>query len=328
MYLAISRRARLLQATIDSAEAAGVDLGDGRWRIALVSRNLPQRLEVAFAGQAADLVGDRQRFHGPTLANMAIERTLWTVHAPRGAAVDSPQYADPGLPSLERLRAASAILVRLDSDPSNEASPEARQIRQRWRRRFALAMADVRRQAALAPAAGRSVALREADTLRQEQAEIAQRHGDLAAFERILRETQASEDVSQLPAAAVAQAAIPRNFAAEDSLFGAPVVISQAVVGGRPSLALRLDAHNDSDQSGRIALAVALALAWFPVVAALRWASQRELVSRWPHWIGVLAGLAWWLWLAPSALGLLIVALSLAAAYICPFVRRPLLFGG
>jgi len=35
------------------------------------------------------------------------------------------------------------------------------------------------------------------------------------------------------------------------------------------------------------------------------------LLSRWPHVLGVVAGLAWWLWLWPSAFGWLIVLASL-----------------
>jgi len=46
--------------------------------------------------------------------------------------------------------------------------------------------------------------------------------------------------------------------------------------------------------------------------------SQREAVrdtfSRWPHLPGVVVGIAWWLWLSPSAIGWLIAAIFLASS--------------
>jgi hypothetical protein len=52
--------------------------------------------------------------------------------------------------------------------------------------------------------------------------------------------------------------------------------------------------------------------------AVIVWISKREMVlgdylRSCPQVVGVLAGLAWWLWLTPSVLGWVIVALSLIA---------------
>ena len=43
-----------------------------------------------------------------------------------------------------------------------------------------------------------------------------------------------------------------------------------------------------------------------------------EWCARWPYLFGVLAGLAWWLWLPPSFLGWVIVAISMIGAVRLP----------
>ena len=48
-----------------------------------------------------------------------------------------------------------------------------------------------------------------------------------------------------------------------------------------------------------------------------------DLWRRHPHWIGVAVGLCWWLWLAPSALGWVIVAVSLLSAARSTWPLRP-----
>jgi hypothetical protein len=40
----------------------------------------------------------------------------------------------------------------------------------------------------------------------------------------------------------------------------------------------------------------------------------RDSFSRWPHLPGVVIGLAWWLWLSPSSVGWLIVAVFLVSS--------------
>jgi len=64
---------------------------------------------------------------------------------------------------------------------------------------------------------------------------------------------------------------------------------------------------------------ILLALASSGLIAGLFWLGRRaefhHAVSRWPWLPGVLAGLAWWLWLSPSLAGWAIVAASVFHAY-------------
>ena len=47
-----------------------------------------------------------------------------------------------------------------------------------------------------------------------------------------------------------------------------------------------------------------------------RLACRRRFLCRWPHVLGILVGFAYWAWLRPSWIGLLIAAVSLALALI------------
>jgi hypothetical protein len=79
------------------------------------------------------------------------------------------------------------------------------------------------------------------------------------------------------------------------------------------SLALSSWAPASDGFAGRLLTALAAAL----IIAGLFWLARRgeisEAAARWPQWLGVVAGLAWWLWLAPSVAGWVIVVASVAA---------------
>jgi hypothetical protein len=57
----------------------------------------------------------------------------------------------------------------------------------------------------------------------------------------------------------------------------------------------------------RLLAAVALGLAALAACAAVAGGLWLQLFQRWPHFVGIALGLAWWLWLWPSALGWVIV---------------------
>lgn len=50
------------------------------------------------------------------------------------------------------------------------------------------------------------------------------------------------------------------------------------------------------------------------VFIARSWQTLWEFVATWPHLLGVIAGLTWWLWLSPSIIGWIIVVISLLSA--------------
>jgi hypothetical protein len=58
----------------------------------------------------------------------------------------------------------------------------------------------------------------------------------------------------------------------------------------------------------RLAAALAILLAAVGVWTCRRSSILQEIVTAWPQLLGMLVGVAWWLWLAPSILGLAMVA--------------------
>jgi hypothetical protein len=68
----------------------------------------------------------------------------------------------------------------------------------------------------------------------------------------------------------------------------------------------------------RSAAAAAIALATLLLMAASRRGVLVELVRRWPQAVIAALGICWWLWLSPSWVGWLLVALGLVAVF-----RRP-----
>jgi hypothetical protein len=68
---------------------------------------------------------------------------------------------------------------------------------------------------------------------------------------------------------------------------------------------------------------VCLAALIILLLLGLRRGRLVEWFTRWPHAIGVAAGLAWWLWLSPSILGWGIVLVSLAASLLSGWKYSP-----
>ncbi len=93
----------LIQATVAGMPALPRRIDDNLWRLSLASADEPQRIEVVFCGllPEADRAG-RVRFDAPTLADMPVRRTRWTVGVPAGWLVSDPQgaaAADPWKPA-------------------------------------------------------------------------------------------------------------------------------------------------------------------------------------------------------------------------------------
>ena len=74
----------------------------------------------------------------------------------------------------------------------------------------------------------------------------------------------------------------------------------------------------------QLSLALAIFVAALLVWKLFRYERVRDVFSRWPQLPGVVIGLAWWLWLSPSALGWLIAAVFLASSLRPVWRSRPM----
>ena len=85
---------KLVQASVEDMPAAPKRIGDGVWRLALASSDLPQRVGVVFQGvmPERDRAG-QLRFESPTLGDLPVRQTLWTVFLPPSWTAEHPQGA-------------------------------------------------------------------------------------------------------------------------------------------------------------------------------------------------------------------------------------------
>ena len=88
-----------------------------------------------------------------------------------------------------------------------------------------------------------------------------------------------------------------------------PRQVTQRLIRGRADvLVLRYAPVGGRWFSTRLGEAVLAALLVLALAWVLRRGTFRQSLARWPHAFGIVLGLAWWLWLSPSAIGLALVA--------------------
>jgi hypothetical protein len=308
---------RLVAVRVGGIPASPEAAGRNRWKLAFVPSGLPQRVEVVFEGVAAsaDVLGAR-RFESPTLEDHAVRRTLWTISGPpslcEGKAVGLPSI-DRREQDLIRLRSLTAMLKGAE-DFSGEEPVQPKNWRAAWSGRW-LAARD---------AAGRWLAIGsgEEESVGSDGGRIVNPSGSAAD-----RRDSLQRELSVL-GASVAWAAENRPVGGEAAAAGRsaadnPPALWQfcldrpdnaarcLAADGATSVVLDYQPRGSDSWWGRFLAACGLGL----VVAACLTGSRRGVlpafVSRWPHVLGVAAGLAWWLWLWPSAFGWLIILASL-----------------
>ena len=85
--------------------------------------------------------------------------------------------------------------------------------------------------------------------------------------------------------------------------------------GGAEQISVELSPMDAPSKSGPFLGALAIAFVAAASVWLVRWPVARDLLHRWPHAIGVLAGVIWWACLWPSWLGLLIAGGSVVLSF-------------
>ncbi len=271
-----------------------------RFLVPLGPRRLPQRVEVVFAGSAAMSNGGTLVLETPWPGNLRVRQTLYSITAPPHSLLGS-ESAEPVRPldgELRRLRAMTELVEEASFRVPGEDEAAAHWLRP-WARRMARSDAAARRLLAREPVATRRRVLAELESVAEQQAQVAQRLGASTAAAEGVDEDGALEEAILLWAQVHDPAREPLRLAFEGS--AASVTLSHQ--------------RSDRGESGGRAAAVAAVLALTAaVVAGVRRGTFHHLLLRWPAAVGVGLGLVWWLWMAPSIVGLAIVAASLALA--------------
>jgi hypothetical protein len=304
---------RLVQVTVAGVPTTPLRGKEGRWQIALSPSGLPQRVEVLFTGRlAAPGRAGRCTLEAPMLDELPVRQTLWTVSGPADYEFRSLEGVK-GIGRLEqelvRLRSLNALFEQ--AADTTTAEPEQTVLWQRtWARHWLVAVEQSRRQATLSAGDASS-----ASTERQ----------------ALIREL---EMLTSAESPAASQLGVVRPSAAEPQLADSPNRLWLVSLGQASPVFRGLSAQGASTltlacqplEAGQFLPRLRAALLCGLLAAILVWATRRGLLAaafaRWPQAVGVLFGLAWWLWLEPSMLGWAIVLASLIAA-VRPSWRAP-----
>ncbi len=282
-----------------------------RYMLDLGGERLPVRLSVVYTGAALPSReangGDdsaTQIVSAPLLRGVPVERTLWSVdsqaHDHGISLVDSASHVSQERQELLRLRALGSILD-LPSDTEAERSSDELG---RWYAAWAQRWQTVRRRLASAETAAPSTAeaSRAFESLDQEQLILARRYGGEDPREQTPGESH--------------------DDPAEHGGSATELATRAAFQGGVSSLSIHVERSGDSTTSRWLLAATSFLVACGLAVLAPRFHGS-EWLARWFPMFCVALGLAWWLWLTPSAVGLAIAVFGLwfsfrGAAWIAP----------
>ncbi len=288
---------------VDGIQSPWVDAPEaGVVSVPLGPPGVPQRVQVVFVLDSPQPAAGTLELTAPRIVDLPVEQTLWTFASPPRRiagtpfAVDETSAAELALARLEHLSA----LIDRHAAAIGEDSADASRWYRTWLRHWAAARQAARSEAGrMAEETERRVALERIDSLTEQQREMAVRLEAGGALDEHL----ASGDGPDGPAGAE-HAALLRG--------GTPAYYKGG--GSLPDIAV-----NIAPLPGTPVLERVLATAgWLALLGLATWGLRRGLLvewfRRWPHALGVAVGLVWWLWLSPSALGLLLVVGCAAAA--------------
>ena len=290
----------LIQVTVSGISVTPIPDKPDRWRVPLGTSKLPQRIEVVFAGTLSEPEADgRRRFAAPMLDGLKVHQTLWTVSGPASfalaGATDLPLVSPVKHASI-RLRNLTR-LIDLSRDADTEGPDGWYSI---WIRRWAAAAHEVGHYLGASDGDGNRRAISaELESLIRGQEEIAQR----LAVTDVLQ--------SALDEAAVARGAIGLWHLTRP---GEQSSVRLDMSGAAGAIALTYHRTDPDGLADRLVASAELIGLTLFVLLGIRVGAWAAVLRRWPHLVSVIAGLAWWLWLRPDYLGLLVIVFSLAAS--------------
>ncbi|HEY2895004.1 MAG TPA: hypothetical protein VGJ16_12345, partial [Pirellulales bacterium] len=275
---------RLIQASIDGTPALLSDLGTQPIQLQLASRQLPQRVQILFTGHWTGSSTHR-RFVAPKLAAVDVDRTLWSVYGPRafgGGHSQAAEHATGSDHDLYRLKSISS-LVQLAPETLGEHLPE--EISRwyvPWKERYARSHVAYDR----AQSRGQSVETKAAEI-------------DLVELDKAFTAVDARLG-----------GAITPEFGAAESIERLNVddlVCTNATHAGAQD-------HVDIRYASSVAVSYWPRLLYALLVASLAVAGVLFLPATLPTFapaaVVATGGLLWWLFLAPSGLGLAAAVLA------------------
>ena len=288
----------LVHANVVGVAAHLAPLEEDRFSLSLFSSQLPQRVELVFKGnrEATGAGHGTWQCDFPRLEDVPVVRTTWTIlsdsesglpQVTGGIQPISGTSIEVGrLDQLIDMKALSSELAAVSQPVSRDDwyVPWQRQYQQAWKR-----------------------------LLREElQQEISPGKSQLKRIESRQQQIEPGLEAAMAEQETVHPPSYGDMFDALSA--GSPTITRFTSVPGGAAPQIRFPGMQGSSLW-------AIAGRWFLVLLALagiirvrRNPSLGELLGRWPFAWGALAGIAWWLWLSPSLVGILLMLLSAGGA--------------
>ncbi|MBI1899732.1 MAG: hypothetical protein HYS13_01300 [Planctomycetia bacterium] len=288
---------RLTQAFLAGRPAIAQAEGPGRWRIALSSDTFAQRIELLFEGLLTPGGARSIEMPLPKLTGAEVKQTALTLHVPGGLEAIGVR---PGMPAsgseLARRRLVNVAEIVKESAAIGEGDDAAG-----WYRPWAEALAGSLR-AARASGGDDATIVSTAAAIEGDQRQIAEGLGARNVLEAALSRADGPSSPARLWDEAIGAADSKRQ--------------TLRFVSGGAAEAVRLEfaAAGERQLQFSRGIAILLALGLLPLGLVLARLGHWRAPRLWPYGLGVLLGLAWWLWLWPSALGLFAAAASVVLA--------------
>jgi hypothetical protein len=295
---------RLIRIELDNVPAQLSPLGPRQWNVDLGNNKLPRRLEMIFSGRLDRNKDGHFEFAAPTLVGLPVERTLWHIFAPgvAGAAIlPSGKSVSELEHNLLRFKGTASLAEAASSILIDEPAGDAARWFGPWLRRFAQA----RNSLVLSKSTeqGDDQVRRvdaELNAIDQDQAQIAHRLEVSETIGQQTNDTTAATDWLHV-ASSIAPSSDTQTFA--------------MLHGDGSSLEIAYPDLLADDNLRRTIIAAMVLAGSGAIVLAVRfgWVSF-DAYGLWPQVLSVAIGAAWWLWLTPNWLGLLIILASLLTA--------------
>jgi hypothetical protein len=294
---------RVVQVTVDGVPTTPVPRktdkdqpAEGRrFRIPLGSPALPQRITVVFRGRLLEGGHRTYTFDTPLLGNLPVDKSVWLVVGPRGYELSSRMAAPR--PLLDIIRADSfSQMVELAAKATVEASDKLRWSRT-WENRLRCLQSDLKQQLSRSQwlPIGQPVEKR------------------LSAIDRKWAALGKQLGGSALPGwHGNTQPCCDQTDQFRRSLLDRPdSTLHRLPGGGLRRLVLEYRGTSPSWASRHLPGVLILGFLFLLGYLAVAHGLWRRVAGRWPQgWI-LVVGLAWWLFLVPSILGLALVGVGI-----------------
>lgn len=304
--LVLPHNYELIRATVAELPTHAIEMESHRWRLDLGPGQLPQRVEVIFSGR----LPKPETFPGirllcaPTLLNLAVGRTLWTIRGSGNRrsipSEGAGQHISGSRQEMFRLKTLAAIVDLAPHVVSERSPQEIADWYEPWARRYTASRNRLAPELGI-PSPANETTRSEVETIDREYAAVAEHLGTTAVREQATAQASRSQGSGDL-----------WHATAQDASQSTMLMFQ----GARGTVPVGHASVWPGDFGARI-LAVLLVCAVGWMISRDRsglWYFVTDWVFRWPYMLGTAVGLIWWLWLEPSVLGWVIVLASVLAA--------------